>query len=261
MEQPIRLALVEDHTVFRQTLAAQLGQEPRFEICGDYGSAAAFLQALPALSLDVVLMDISLPDRKGYQVVADALAVLPQLRILFLTAHEDTDHYRAVVQAGGHGYVPKSATLATLTEALVEVAHGGQFFSPEQLQALVHPPETSLEVEGPPSPFDRVLQDSVWIRSQDQLVRLRYQELLWVEAAGNYSTLVTTDRKHVIVSSLRHTAEKLPAATFMRVHKSYLVNLSHIDRISDLSVFIGDTKIPVGRTYRARLLEQFNQIR
>lgn len=100
----------------------------------------------------------------------------------------------------------------------------------------------------PKSPF--------FVRQNQTLYRLDYREIIYIQAEGNYCWLVTPSRRFAIKLSLRKLSEELPDAQFLRIHKSYIANIQHLQRIdlNEKMAFVQDTPIPLGRKYLETLL-------
>lgn len=98
---------------------------------------------------------------------------------------------------------------------------------------------------------------SVFIRSNNVLNKVRYSEISWIHADGNYCYVHANDRKYAVKVSLKRLLEKLQGADFVRVHKSYVVQLPFIQRIdlNNSTIFIEGQDIPVGRAYKSDLID------
>gem|GEM_PF-2910728 len=106
-----------------------------------------------------------------------------------------------------------------------------------------------------------LLKDRIFVRSSSEnYVRLYTDDILWIKADGNYCDIVCEDRTHTVCSNLKQFEERLGLAQFMRVHRSYLVNLKHISEFGEFFILVNDEPIPIGRSHKeglARLLKRF----
>jgi DNA-binding NarL/FixJ family response regulator len=125
-----RIVIIEDHALVRQSLVRAVSAEPGFEVVADTGSGKDGVEVIKAMQPDVVLLDISLPDEDGLTVGATVKELLPQTGVIFLTMHEYEMSIRRALELGADGYVPKSATIEELLEAVRTVADGGSYLSP-----------------------------------------------------------------------------------------------------------------------------------
>jgi DNA-binding NarL/FixJ family response regulator len=122
-----RIVLVEDHAILREGLKALIEIEPDFEITGDFGTVEECLADIGRLQPDVVLTDLALPGRSGFELLLQIKHVVPNARKLVLTAHNSEEYIRAALNAGADGYVLKDANRAELMLAIRTVAAGQQF--------------------------------------------------------------------------------------------------------------------------------------
>jgi len=119
------VALVEDNTGVRESLVALIDGTPGFRCVGAYANAEAALQGLPGNWPDIVLMDINLPQMSGIDCVARLKAQRPDLHILMLTVHVDSELIFKSLKAGASGYLIKQSSPAELIEAMFDVLAGG----------------------------------------------------------------------------------------------------------------------------------------
>jgi DNA-binding NarL/FixJ family response regulator len=122
-----KLFLVDDHRMVLEGLRLALRKE--YDIVGMTAMGAAVLEACRELRPDAVLLDLSLPDRSGLEVIADLRTELPEIRVLIVTMHADRIMAEASLQAGAYGFVPKDAGIEELKLALSQVLAGRRFIS------------------------------------------------------------------------------------------------------------------------------------
>ena len=146
MERKVKIALVDDHTLFRTGLVGLLSQHPNYEVIADVGSGEEFLAILPNIEPDVVFMDISMPGIDGSETTRRALAERPELRIITLSMYGEESYYLRMVKAGACGFLLKDSSIDEVIEAMETVVAGGSYFSPQLLQTIarnIHSPLTS----------------------------------------------------------------------------------------------------------------------
>jgi DNA-binding NarL/FixJ family response regulator len=129
-EGPIRVFLLDDHEVVRRGVADLLSTEPDIEIVGEAGSAAEATARIPALSPDVAVLDVRLPDGNGIEVCRDMLSVVPGLKCLMLTSFADDEALFDAIIAGASGYVLKQIKGIDLIDAVRRVAAGESLLDP-----------------------------------------------------------------------------------------------------------------------------------
>lgn len=121
--------LVDDHPMLRSGLRYLVQDEGSFRICGEASTASEALDEIPILKPDVVVMDITLPDKSGLELLKDLLAVMPALRVLVFSMHDEMLYAERVIRAGGKGYLAKGSDIEQFTQALHEVLGGGLYLS------------------------------------------------------------------------------------------------------------------------------------
>ncbi len=148
---PIRISIVEDDVGLASALARLLNSTPDLTCHSVFNSAEAALQGLPESPPEVVLMDINLPGMNGIECVARLAGLLPSVRIVMLTAFENSDDIFASLAAGAYGYLLKSTEPGQLLESIRELAAGGSPISGSVARKIVDffrsKPAVSSEVE------------------------------------------------------------------------------------------------------------------
>jgi two-component system invasion response regulator UvrY len=132
----IRLGIAEDHTIVRWALKEALGKDPEIEVVGDAGTAAETLEMIQKVRPDVLLLDISLPDRSGFDVLNDMRESDTAPLVVVLTWHTEPSYAARALAAGAHGYVNKSVTPEDLLSAIRAVSRGEQVIPPGVEQIL-----------------------------------------------------------------------------------------------------------------------------
>lgn len=132
----VKVVIVEDDDAFREHLTALISGAGGFSCVGSHRTAEAALKNLAAQRPDVLLLDLELPKTQGLQLVSEVLGRWPELSILVLTIHDDTERIFKALEAGAIGYLVKPVSPARLLEALAEAHAGGSPMS-SQIARLV----------------------------------------------------------------------------------------------------------------------------
>ncbi len=122
----IRLGIAEDHTIVRWALKEALHKHPDIEVVGDAGTAAETLDMIQRVRPDVLLLDLSLPDRSGFDVLNDMRESDTAPLVVVLTWHTEPSYAARAIAAGAHGYVNKSVSPEDLLAAIRAVSRGEQ---------------------------------------------------------------------------------------------------------------------------------------
>ncbi|WP_046247136.1 LytR/AlgR family response regulator transcription factor [Hymenobacter terrenus] len=215
-------------------------------VAGSVAEALPYLQQTPLP--DLVLLDITLGGELDGIDLAHRLRAMHSIPFVFITSLADAATLARVKSTRPHGYVVKPFTQSTVYAAL-EMAFANHAAEPAGGGAAPEPPE-------PMEPMPAATPDSLFVREGNRFVRVRVEDVLWVEAEGNYTSVYTSKAKHTLLSSLKEVAERLPTPTFLRIHKSYLVALSGISAVDRQGVHVGQHRLPVGRAYQAELMKR-----
>lgn len=135
--QPIRLLVVDDHSLFRRGLIALLSQDERFEVVGEAGDANAAQLAAQKLQPDLILLDNHMPGVRGVDAIAGLKELAPQVRVLMLTVSENVEDMAAGLRQGADGYLLKTIHTEDLCDSICKVWEGDSVVSPEMMGKLV----------------------------------------------------------------------------------------------------------------------------
>lgn len=127
---PIRVLIVDDHTLFREGLRAILKVVSDIEIVGEAATGREAIKKVLTLSPNIILMDIQMPDMTGIDATQQILGTHPDIGIIILTMLEDDDSLFSALQAGARGYVLKGADKAEMVRSIRAIANGEALFGP-----------------------------------------------------------------------------------------------------------------------------------
>ena len=136
MMNQIKIAIVDDHDLFREGLSLVLGQIENFEVVFDTSNGNLFLDFLQISVPDVVLMDINMPIIDGIETTRKAIEIHPDLKVIALTMFSDTTHYTQMINAGIKGFILKKSNKFELQQSINTVHSGGNYFSQEIMQKM-----------------------------------------------------------------------------------------------------------------------------
>jgi two-component system nitrate/nitrite response regulator NarL len=134
---PVRILVVDDHTLFRRGLTALLGRDPRLSVIGDAADAGQAQRKAKELQPDLILLDNHLPGVNGVDALPALLEVAPQARVLMLTVSEDENDMAAALRNGACGYLLKTIEGDDLTVAILRAMQGESVVAPEMTSKLV----------------------------------------------------------------------------------------------------------------------------
>jgi two-component system NarL family response regulator len=188
--------LADDHLMLRQALCVALAAEADITVVGEVGTGAEVFDVLAELKLDVLVLDISLPDINGIDVAKRVTKLHPSLRILALSGHADQYCIEEMLKAGALGYVVKSAGAEELIKAVRAVAKGGGYLSPEAALIMIRRIGNDAKRGAPPP--------SVLSRRERQVLCMLADGKRAAEIADSLGIVVSTVEAH-----RAHIKEKL----------------------------------------------------
>ena len=188
-----RILLVEDHASFRQTLAFIFDQEPEFEVVAQVGSLAEARQHAVGLEADLGVIDLSLPDGEGVELIRELRGANREFIALILTASLDKSEHARAVEAGAAGVLHKSADVDEILDATRRLAAGETLLSPQELVEFLRIAGQSREEEREA----RMSLDQITPREREVLQTLA-EGLSNKEIAARLHMSVDTERTHMM---------------------------------------------------------------
>ncbi|MBS1530575.1 MAG: response regulator [Bacteroidetes bacterium] len=236
----LKIGVVEDELVIARTILNTL-DELGYSHCGPAINYTEALEMLARDKPDLLLLDIQLSGKKDGIDVAEKLNELYRIPFIFLTANTDGETIERAKKVRPHAYIVKPFTNEELFAA-IEIAFSN--FADRRDSAR----PDRLDVPPP--------KDHMFVRDGYVFRKIFFDDLLYLESDANYVTLHLKSQKTVMVrSTLNDFVEQLDTQKFMRIHRSYSVNISLIDDVFPAEVSVHGIKIPVGKTYRDDLFK------
>ncbi len=188
---PRRVLIVDDHPIVRQGLRRMIDPEPDLTVCGEAQTEREARTAIRDLAPDIVIVDISLSQGDGLELVRDIHAQMPDLPMLVLSMHDETIYAGRLLAAGASGYIMKQAASDQLLVAVRRVLDGGTYVSEALASTLVSPTGEEISRGGIVSdPIDRLSNREL------QVLSLIGRGLSSREAAGTLGVSVKTVESH-----------------------------------------------------------------
>jgi DNA-binding NarL/FixJ family response regulator len=132
-----RIAIVDDHSLFRNGLKLLLSGFPEIEVVGESSNGKEFLESLAHVTPDIVLMDIEMPVMNGIEATTESLKKYPELKIITLSMFGEEEYYYKMIDAGVKGFILKNSDIDEVVKAIKKVMEGGTYFSQELLLNVV----------------------------------------------------------------------------------------------------------------------------
>jgi two-component system LytT family response regulator len=249
----IHAIVADDEVLARQKLRQLLRDDHDIEIVGESATALETIELVRAANPELLFLDIHMPGMDGFDVIgalaSDKEASAP--RVIFTTAY---DQYAVrAFEVNAVDYLLKPFTPERLRTAIQRVR--------EQFQARQ---QESAPVNGGARAAN-FYTNRIVFKSRGRILFLPVSDIRWIGAEGNYVRLSTATETHLLRETMAHLEERLDPRGFVRVHRSFIVNLKYVKEVrretSGDSVVIMDSgnKVALGRSYRAHLNEQLHR--
>jgi two-component system LytT family response regulator len=235
----LRTLIVDDEPLARQNLSSLLASESDIEVIGECVDGDAALVAIERQRPDLLFLDIQMPFMNGFEVLAaTAPDRLPS--VIFVTAHDQFAVRAFETQA---------------VDYLLKPFHRGRFQAAlARVRAHLSARATATGARTEPAAVNRLM-----IKTGDRLVFLRFEQLDFIQADGNYVRIHADDQVYTVRDKIGALEAQLPAPHFIRVHRSYIVNLSAVTELVPdgngdwIAVLHTGRHIPVGPSYPAAI--------
>jgi len=234
------ILIVEDEPIIAKDLAQTL-TGLGYSVCGQAASAEKALKFLSTKSPDLAILDIAIDGETDGVELATEINRAHKVPFVFLTSFGDEATFLRARKTNPSGYILKP-------------------FDEDDLRINIELALYKRHQLSPPPIVD--LAETLFVKHHHQLVKVKPDEILWAEAYDNYTYLQTDKEKYLLTATLKSVEEKLFPLGFVRLHRSYLVNLTKITSITEDYVFIEPTsagkastaKIPLGKFFRENLM-------
>lgn len=223
----LKCVIVEDSEIQRITLERIIKSHPDLVLVTSFRNAIEAKNGINNRFVDLVFLDIEMPLISGFELL-ETLNYKPQV----------------IVVSGNTAYALKAF----------------EYDVTDFLQKPILLTRFDLAIKRAMLKYEQIHQNDdsenqIFIRSKMSKKRINFGEIKWIEAKGDYVKIVTLDSHVIVLSSLRAFHELLPQETFIRVHKSFVINIEKIDRFNAREVDISGQVIPVSRAKKSCLSE------
>lgn len=230
--------IVDDEPLAREGLQEMIAEISGLTILGTFSNAPAALTFLETNCADLVFLDIQMPKVSGL----DFAARLPKdTMIIFITAYSqyalnsyDLDAIDYLLKPVDQNRLQRAITKAQTYKGLLEDKQ----------------PKPTLENSG---------KESLLIKADRRFYKISYKDILLIEGLKDYVVIHTEKQKLITAMNLKAISLKIPADIFLRVSKSYIVNLSKISSFDSHNIYINDIEIPLGELYKNDFLQRYLQ--
>lgn len=228
----LNCVVVDDSTIHRITIAKLVNEHPDLTLVGDFSNASETRNCILNKNVDLLFLDIEMPVQSGFDLL-DGLKTRPQ--IIFVSSK--SDYALKAFDYAAVDYLHKPITKERFNKAVIKAIEAGQR------------KKETVEDDG----------DFIFIKSNLKNFKIFISKIKWIEAFGDYVKLNTEDETHLVLSTMKSFENELPAEKFLRVHKSFIINIDKVDRFNSKFAEIGNTKIPLSRNKKEDLAKALNK--
>lgn len=221
--------IVDDEPIARNFLERYCEKSGTITVVGSFPDSESAFAFLMQNEIDILFLDVEMPGDSGFQLL-DKLIVMP--KVILTTSKKDYAYdafqYKVI------DYLKKPFTYVRFQESIGKVTES------------TSEKKTAAEIE------------DIFIKSNGKFIRLNYEDILYIESLGDYVKYCTADKKYVTHSTLKAVEEKINNVQFMKVHRSYIVNLRKINNIEDYTLYIGNSVIPISKLLKTEVMGRIN---
>lgn len=243
----IKILIVEDEMIIAANISLQLSNLG-YEVSGIIPRGEEALIHMKENRPDIVLMDIQLKGKLDGIETAKLMHQEYKVPIIYLTANIDNSHFDRAKGTQPYAFISKPFKKIDLQRAIeLTVGH------------IIMNDNTGMNQNTKSvSPF--ILSDCIFVRRNEKMIKIYINDIYYIEAERNYCHIYSKEKDCLLVTTLKDIDKKLPDEHFLRVHRSFIVNLSHVDEVSGTHVVINRKAIPISKSLRGDLLNRLQTV-
>ncbi len=251
MEQPIKILIVEDNVIIADDMQSML-EEIGYEIVDNVIVYEQAVEVLKSQQVDLVLIDIILASDKTGIDLGKHIRENYDIPFIFVTSNSDRATVENAKTVKPNGYLVKPFEQQDLYTS-IEIALSNFIYGKQNNGGNL---SEDINEDVPMS--NSILKDSIFVKKQHLYYRIQFGDIQFIKADNVYLEVNTIDKKFLVRSPLKDYLEKLPKKKFYRAHKSYIVNVDHIDAINSKDIMINNTLIPISKDFKEFIISAMN---
>jgi len=254
-DDKVNILIVEDEAIVAMDLGASLTKEG-YTIAGIADNAGDAEELFKSHEVDIMLVDINIVGETDGISLVERLNNMRDTPVIYLTALSDSETIQRMKRTRPSAYITKPYSIQNVHIAIeLALSNFATLHSSKPRQAIpMHPvKETDTDKE-------QILQlnDYIFIKQNYRFVKVLLNDVMYAEADNNYVHLITAEKKYAVRMSLQQLEDKVNYTHFIRIHRSYIVNMNSITTFTDTELQAGKFTLPIGRNYRDTFIRQFN---
>lgn len=237
-----KILIVEDEMLIAANISLDLSNLG-YEVTGILPRAEEALVHIEQNKPDILLLDIQLKGKMDGIGLAHKVKETSGIPIIFLTANSDEKHFALAKETKPEAFISKPFKKLDLQRAI------------ELVESKLSDEKALIE-----SKSFEVLKDFIFVRDHEKMIKVAIANINYIEAERNYCRIFCKDKEHLLVMTLKDMEAKLPSHPFIRIHRSYIVNLGNIDEVTNQNVSIAGETLPVSKAFKDELLQRLRLI-
>lgn len=211
------------------------------------------VEVLKTQQVDLVLIDIILASDKTGIDLGKHIRDNFDIPFIFVTSNSDRATVENAKTVKPNGYLVKPFEQQDLYTS-IEIALSNFIYGKQNVEKGI----SSEDVNDDVPMSNSILKDSIFVKKQHLYYRIQFGDIQFIKADNVYLEVNTVDKKFLVRSPLKDYLEKLPQNKFYRAHKSYIVNVDHIDAINSKDIMINNTLIPISKDFKEFIISAMN---
>jgi DNA-binding LytR/AlgR family response regulator len=244
MSKKARILIVEDDMIIAANISLQLSNLG-YEVTGIESRGEDAVNHAVENQPDIILMDIQLKGNINGIEAAKQIQEKLDIPLIYLTANSDESSFQKAKETRPYAFITKPFNKLNLERTIELVI---EKVSAESQETIAENTLTDC------------LDDRIFIRNNGKLIKLMLDEILYIEADRNYCNIVTESQNYLIVSPLNTFCQKVESKDFLRVHRSFVVNIKKLDAVADSYLEIKKKVIPISKMYKDSLMNSIRKV-
>ena len=233
----VKILIIEDEPIIASDIEMTL-EDLGYDVLGIEDNAEDALLFLEENAVDLVLLDINIEGDIDGIMLAEDINDKYQIPFVFLTSNTDKLTINRVKRTSPSGFIVKPFIEQDLSSNIEIALFKNKKTTSSKGEAIKY----------------------FYIKEGGGLVKVRVDDIKFIKADDNYSKIYTTGKSHIISSTLKKVEERLDTFNFIRIHRSYIVNLHFVDKIKEGYLFIDNNQLPIGRSYHENLFNKIEKL-
>jgi DNA-binding LytR/AlgR family response regulator len=236
MKEKYNVIIVDDEYLAQKLLQDYVSKVESLQVVATCSNAFEAMNALKNNQVDIMFLDIQMPDLTGLELV------------------KSLEHKPAIIFTTAYSEYAVDAFNLSVVDYLLKPFDFPRFF--QAVSKAIGGEQPLVNMQNKPHDTISRSNDFITVKADYKLYKINFDDIHYIEGQHEYVSFYTKDKRVTALYSLKALEDQLPRDKFIRVHKSYIVNIDHISEIEQVSLTVAGHKVPIGGSYRDSLLER-----